>query len=702
MATITQRIALTGDADIKAAFDALGAAGQAAFQKIQQAADAAKSIQSIAPTLDDLKTRITAVGDASRNFGENFSNLGGKLETFAKSMALIGTAIGGTIVGFGLMVKSAADAAEQIQDMAEAAGTTADKLQGLQFAAAAVGVSSDALSTGLRGLNRAMGEQQTSALKTQQQLKTLWNEFSAGKLTLAQWNDQQLRVKQAAAQNISVFSQLGVATHDADGSLRDTTAVLDDIADAFAAMPDGAQKSSLAMQAMGRSGQNLIPLLNQGSQGIKDFIAQSNLVAPPISKAQIAIGRDLASAFSILGLAADRAKESVLLAFAPATSALVKGLTTFVAANRDAWEALAEQIAAKVMPLINQFIAQLQTISTRANGNFISGLIDSFIQFGKDAVAAISLVVDAWNGLVAILQKVADFINSVFGTDLTGQTIAIAVAIGVVTGAFSAIAAVVSTVASGIAVLAAAFGGANIAIGAVGVAIGVLIAKLPGVQDAFNALVDGFNGTVQNFKNLFATIGQAWSDVWNGIVSFTEDIVGRVQSVLQPVIDLVKSLAAGIAGLTGGGGSSNVVSSTPGFASGGMVRGPGSGTSDSIAAWLSNGEYVIPKKVVDFFGVGFFDALRGIGSQFRAASFGNFARAFDMSGYAMPGFATGGLVTAVAGIGSGSGLRPVHINIPTLGTFGPMFGADDVINALAQTSVRAQMRSTGRKPGWMR
>jgi hypothetical protein len=30
------------------------------------------------------------------------------------------------------------------------------------------------------------------------------------------------------------------------------------------------------------------------------------------------------------------------------------------------------------------------------------------------------------------------------------------------------------------------------------------------------------------------------------------------------------------------------------FAEGGYVQGPGTGTSDDIAAWLSNGEYVMP------------------------------------------------------------------------------------------------------------
>ena len=41
----------------------------------------------------------------------------------------------------------------------------------------------------------------------------------------------------------------------------------------------------------------------------------------------------------------------------------------------------------------------------------------------------------------------------------------------------------------------------------------------------------------------------------------------------------------------------------------GGVKGPGTGTSDSIPAWLSNGEYVIKEKAVRQYGVSFFDKL---------------------------------------------------------------------------------------------
>lgn len=51
--------------------------------------------------------------------------------------------------------------------------------------------------------------------------------------------------------------------------------------------------------------------------------------------------------------------------------------------------------------------------------------------------------------------------------------------------------------------------------------------------------------------------------------------------------------------------------SAPKFKEGGYVKGAGNGTSDSIHAKLSNGEYVIKKKVVDEYGVDFFDRLNG-------------------------------------------------------------------------------------------
>ena len=57
-------------------------------------------------------------------------------------------------------------------------------------------------------------------------------------------------------------------------------------------------------------------------------------------------------------------------------------------------------------------------------------------------------------------------------------------------------------------------------------------------------------------------------------------------------------------------------------ASGGYIIGPGSGTSDSVPAWLSNGEYVLSADAVSRLGVPFLNALnRGQAPHFASGGY---------------------------------------------------------------------------------
>lgn len=67
----------------------------------------------------------------------------------------------------------------------------------------------------------------------------------------------------------AAFSALGIQVTDATGSLRNSDQVMADVADRFAAMEDGAEKTALAVRLFGRSGAELIPMLNQGSAGME-------------------------------------------------------------------------------------------------------------------------------------------------------------------------------------------------------------------------------------------------------------------------------------------------------------------------------------------------------------------------------------------------------------------------------------------------
>lgn len=69
----------------------------------------------------------------------------------------------------------------------------------------------------------------------------------------------------------SVFKTLGVSVTDASGTLRPTGDLVKDIADKFATLSDGPEKSAIALKLFGKSGAELIPLLNQGSESLTKF-----------------------------------------------------------------------------------------------------------------------------------------------------------------------------------------------------------------------------------------------------------------------------------------------------------------------------------------------------------------------------------------------------------------------------------------------
>lgn len=85
---------------------------------------------------------------------------------------------------------------------------------------------------------------------------------------------------------------------------------------------------------------------------------------------------------------------------------------------------------------------------------------------------------------------------------------------------------------------------------------------------------------------------------------------------------------------TGGGAPGD---QAPQLAGGGPIRGAGTGTSDSILAWLSNGEYVVRAAAVKHYGLGFLNQLNRK----------QFAR-----------FANGGLVPEVRTLPQGETLQP--------------------------------------------
>ena len=112
-------------------------------------------------------------------------------------------------------------------------------------------------------------------------------------------------------------------------------------------------------------------------------------------------------------------------------------------------------------------------------------------------------------------------------------------------------------------------------------------------------------------------------------------------------------------------------------AAGGLISGPGTGTSDSILAFLSNGEYVIKSAAVKRYGRKVFD-------DFNAMNLGERLKNIE---FGIPHFASGGPVVTQQMIdqlepASGVAKNNVYLSLPGGGEVGPLAASDDVVEIL--------------------
>ncbi len=164
---------------------------------------------------------------------------------------------------------------------------------------------------------------------------------------------------------------------------------------------------------------------------------------------------------------------------------------------------------------------------------------------------------------------------------------------------------------------------------------------------------DRVGGVILNSQGHFENF---FTNVMTGAQSFGDSLLDLVNDILKEIMSSIAKMMASkiinsfLGMLFGGGGGGGGVlfqgssgfnwnRSPFGWASGGYISGPGTSTSDSVPAWLSNGEFVMSSDAVSRLGVPFLNSLnRG----------------------QTPRFASGG---AVGTMPAGSGAPPVIINL---------------------------------------
>lgn len=128
----------------------------------------------------------------------------------------------------------------------------------------------------------------------------------------------------------SALENLGVKATTAQGQLRPTVDILLDLADKFRTMPDGAQKSALAMELFGKSGADMVPFLNQGSDAIRRAMDEARAFGLEVSQNAAKSAEDFNDNLTRLKSAGEGLSQQLTKQLVPSLAEVTEGLVTYV------------------------------------------------------------------------------------------------------------------------------------------------------------------------------------------------------------------------------------------------------------------------------------------------------------------------------------------------------------------------------------
>lgn len=175
-----------------------------------------------------------ALGGLEATAGKATGGLRGMLSAAGGLSGVLGT-LAPVVSGVGLaaMAKGAIDAADDMNDLAQKTGVSVERLSQFKQAAEASGTSIEGVGGALIKLNRNMATENKGATEA--------------------------------------LTKLGISATDASGRLKSADEIMLEVADKFSKMPDGAEKSAAAMALFGKSGADMIPMLNGGRAAVEDL-----------------------------------------------------------------------------------------------------------------------------------------------------------------------------------------------------------------------------------------------------------------------------------------------------------------------------------------------------------------------------------------------------------------------------------------------
>lgn len=310
---LTQKIALQNQKveEAKHAYDA-AMSSQNASQKEIDALDKKllqerTTLEKLNGQLKEADENIKAADVATRSFGDEIRGLTSSLgmnvspaiEKLAQKFDGVNAAVGNAILGVGAIatafIKCSVDVAAFADDLSTLSSTTGiatDELQKLQYAADFVDVSVDTMTGSITKLTQSMS-----------------------------------KARDGSKESEEAFKKLHIRITDGSGALRDANDVFYETIDKLGKIKNETERDALAMKLFGRSAKELNPLIEAGSQKLKELGVEAENLGLIMGEEDLAKANAFNDSLDRMKDVTDGLKNSLGLVLLPILTALFEALS---------------------------------------------------------------------------------------------------------------------------------------------------------------------------------------------------------------------------------------------------------------------------------------------------------------------------------------------------------------------------------------
>lgn len=277
-------------------------------REFAQYEDALKDVDS--ETLKDEKStkELTEAtkksGEAAEKSSGGFTVLKGALANLAsQGITAAVRGLKNLASGFGETIQNVADAGDEIQKNSQKVGLSYESYQKWDYAMKIAGTEMASMNTGL---------------------KTLTNKF-----------DDALTGSKGAVEQ---FNRLGLSMSDIKDLSREE--LFGTVIESLQGVTDETEKAALANDFFGKSGQELIPLLNQSAEATQALLDEAEEYGMVLSNDAVEASASFKDSLTLMNGALTAVKNNIVAEFLPAATDMMKGFAGVIAGTEGAEEEL--------------------------------------------------------------------------------------------------------------------------------------------------------------------------------------------------------------------------------------------------------------------------------------------------------------------------------------------------------------------------